>query len=64
MAKFGSMAWQEEKTRTVLAKLLKGEKLTDEEKTFSEIQLEHNLRNKTITKSQYNKGLKALRKVM
>lgn len=63
MAEFGSVEWQEEKTKAVLGKLLRGEKLTGEEKAFAEVQLEHNLRYKIITKAQYNKGIKALRKV-
>jgi len=44
MAKFGSVAWQEEQTKKIMNKLLKGEPLEDYERTFIQIQTEHNRR--------------------
>lgn len=64
MAKFGSVAWQEKKTKDILWKMMVGHKLTNEEKIFAEVQFEHNLRQGIISKSQYNRGMKALGKVM
>jgi hypothetical protein len=64
MAKFGSVAWQEEKTKDIMAKVLTGKKLTGEEKIFAEVQFMHNYRHGIITKAQYMRGLKALKRVV
>jgi hypothetical protein len=64
MAKFGSVAWQEDRIKDITRKMLKGEKLTSEEKIFAEVQFEHNYRQGIISKSQYDRGMKALKKVM
>jgi hypothetical protein len=64
MAKFGSVAWQEKKTKDILWKMMVGQKLTSEEKIFAEVQFEHNYRQGIISKSQYERGLKALKVVL
>lgn len=42
--KFGSVAWQNEMITTIANKMFNGETLTSEEKTFMQIQQEHNQR--------------------
>jgi hypothetical protein len=64
MAKFGSVAWQEDRIKEITRKMLRGEKLTSEEKIFAEVQFEHNYRQGIISKVQYARGMKSLKQVM
>jgi hypothetical protein len=64
MAKFGSVAWQEDRVKEITRKMLRGQKLTSEEKIFAEVQFEHNYRQGIISKAQYAKGMKALKRVV
>lgn len=64
MERFGSVAWQQDNMMRITKKLFCGEKLSSEERAFAEVQFMHNYHHGIISKAQYLKGLKALKRVI